>query len=227
MPSALDRRVGASTYRPKILAVDDDTRMRESLRDLLALNGYHAETASSGAEAKERLVNEYFDVVLLDLRLGDANGHQVLDFLAEQGVDSTVIVVSGDSSIEAAIDSLRHGAHDFVRKPYAAEELIKRLDNALSKRRLERDNAMIRERLRKSEELYRYMVNSSPDIVYMLDEHGCFTFVNDKIESVLGFKRERLLGEHFSTIVYGHDLERFPRVFNERRTGAIEIEDVT
>lgn len=63
------------------------------------------------------------------------------------------------------------------------------------------------------------MVNSSPDIVYMLDEHGCFTFVNDKVESVLGVRREQLLGEHYSAIVYGPDLDRLPHVFNERRTG--------
>lgn len=151
MPADLDRPQSHIAARPKILAVDDDLRMRESIRQLLAMNGYRVESVASGAEARERLATDHFDVVLLDLRLGDMSGHEVLDFITEQGVDATVIVVFGDTSIDSAIDSLRRGAHDFIRKPYAAEELVTRLENALSKRRLQRDHAQIRERLRKSE----------------------------------------------------------------------------
>lgn len=202
-----------------ILAVDDDTRMLDSIRALLVDAGYAVRTANSAREAMTRLGTEHFDLLLLDLRMQDLDGHQVMDFIADGGIDTTVIVVSGDASIDAAIESLRRGAHDFVRKPYAPEELIKRVENALRKRRLEHENSRIRDRLERSQRLYRYMVNSSPDIVYMLDNQGRFTFLNDKVESLLGYGKEQLVGKHYSVIVHEDDLNTARFIFNERRAG--------
>ena len=74
-------------------------------------------------------------------------------------------------------------------------------------------------KLKESEELHRFIVNSSPDLVYMLDRNGCFTFVNDRINSMLGFDREELLGRHFSELIEEEDLDVVNNLFNERRTG--------
>ncbi len=203
----------------RILAVDDDSRALESVRQLLSAYGYHVEVAASGRTALQQMGKAAFEVLLLDLHLDDMSGHEVLDWLRETGFDTGVIVISGDSSIDAAIESLRRGAQDFVRKPYPPEELLRRVDDLLRKRQLERDNVLFRERLLKSEELYRYMVNSSPDIVYMLDAQGRFSYVNERAENLLGYHRGELLGLHYSIIVCADDLKLAEHILNERRTG--------
>ncbi len=56
------------------------------------------------------------------------------------------------------------------------------------------------ERLRESEELHKFIVNHSPDLVYLLDRNGCFEFLNDRVESLLGFKKDELIGRHYSEL---------------------------
>ena len=70
-----------------------------------------------------------------------------------------------------------------------------------------------------SEKLHRYLVNKSPDIVYMLDSHGRFTFINKRIETLLGYKKEELLGKEYTSIIIEEDHEKAKHTFNERRTG--------
>jgi diguanylate cyclase (GGDEF)-like protein/PAS domain S-box-containing protein len=80
--------------------------------------------------------------------------------------------------------------------------------------------------LEESEKLHRYIVNNSPDIVYVLDNKGCFTFINDRIEVLLGYKREDLIGKHYTVLVHEEDLPEANYVFHERRTGARATKDV-
>jgi diguanylate cyclase (GGDEF)-like protein len=160
-----------------------------------------------------------FDVVLLDLRLPDYSGHQIMDFIAAKGIDASVIILSGDTDIDAAIGSLQRGAYGYLRKPYPREELLKTVENALHKRKLEEENRRISWRLECSERLYRYLVDSSPDIIYTLNPDGRFTFVNDRVQQLLGVSREDLIGQHYSMLVHDEDLERAHYVFIERRVG--------
>ena len=88
-------------------------------------------TASSGAEALAHLSKLRFDLVLLDLRLPDIGGHEIMDFINEKGIDADVIVMSGEVGIDAAIGALKRGAYDYLRKPYSREELLKTVGNAL------------------------------------------------------------------------------------------------
>lgn len=202
-----------------ILVVDDEPHLRKSLSTLLGIHGYTTSTADGGKSALEALKNTHFDLVLLDLCMPGVSGYQVMDWIMEQQLDTCVIVVSGDTSIDSAISALRRGASDFLRKPYETDELILKIENAFSKRRLEKENKAINLQLRESERWYRYMVNSSPDIIYTLDANGCFTFCNDRVESLLGYHKETVIGKHFSTFIYAEDLETAQYVMQERRVG--------
>lgn len=75
------------------------------------------------------------------------------------------------------------------------------------------------QRLQESEERHRFIVNNSPDLIYMLDRNGCFNFINDRIESLLGYQKAELVGKHYAELVYEEDLEEAKNLFNERRTG--------
>jgi len=206
-----------SEILPRILLVDDEPRLLSSLYELLRDRDYHLVTATCGAEALAHLNKVRFDLVLLDLRLPDMSGHEVMDFINDRGIDADVIVMSGEVGIDAAIGALKRGAYDYLRKPYSREELLKTVGNALQQRRLELANQRIASQLENSEKLYRYLVDSSPDIIYTLNHEGRFTFVNDRAYQLLGFSREDLIGKHYSILVHDEDLERARYVFNERR----------
>ncbi|MEW6370837.1 MAG: EAL domain-containing protein [Pseudomonadota bacterium] len=203
--------------QPRLLLVDDEPRLLASLYELLRDRGYHLTTASSGGEAIAHLSTLRFDLVLLDLRLPDIGGHEIMDFINARGIDADVIVMSGEVGIDAAIGALKRGAYDYLRKPYAREELLKTVGNALEQRRLATANARIANQLENSEKMYRYLVDSSPDIIYTLNHEGRFTFVNDRAYQLLGFSRDELIGKHYSILVHDEDLERARYVFNERR----------
>ncbi len=203
----------------RLLLVDDEPRLLSSLCELLEDCGHQLSTATCGAEAIVHLGKRHFDLVLLDLRLPDLSGHEIMDYINAKGIDSKVIVLSGDRGIEAAIGALKRGAYDYLRKPYSHIELRQTIDNALRQKRLESENLNIARRLECSEKLHRYLVDSSPDIIYTIDQEGRFTFVNKRMHQLLGFARDDLIGKHYSTLIHDEDIERARYVFNERRVG--------
>jgi diguanylate cyclase (GGDEF)-like protein/PAS domain S-box-containing protein len=139
--------------------------------------------------------------------------------ISSNDINTTIIVVSGETTFEAAENALKYGAYDYVRKPYSIDGLLNSLKNALKKRQLEHENKAMNLRLLKSENLHRYIVNKSPDIVYMLNDKGHFTFVNERMEKKLGYSKKDILGKHYSSIVHEDDLVMAEYTFNERRTG--------
>lgn len=211
--------IGSLPTRPRILVVDDEPLILEGLSRLLAAVNYDVIVAQGGCDAIIAIGKQQFDIILLDLGMPDLSGSEVLRFIADRGVDTPVIVVSGESSIDAAINALRAGACDFVRKPYESEELLRRIDNTLTRSRLEKENNQIMQRLQQSEKWHRFLVNNSPDFIYTLDPQGMFTFVNDRLEALTGFLRHELLGQHYSILIDDDDISRAENVFNERRAG--------
>ena len=202
-----------------ILIVDDKPELLNSLHQLVSLHGYQADKALGGLEAKEALASRHYDVVLLDLIMPGVSGHDVLEYADREGIDSKIIVVSGDSSFAGVKHALKRGAFDFVKKPYEAGELISTMETALRQCELENQNQQMEEKLKNSEELHRFIVNNSPDLVYMLDRNGCFIFLNERLESLLGYQKEELIGRHYSELVDDDHLELARYVFNERRMG--------
>ena len=214
--------------KARLLVVDDEERLLTSLKELLIANHYQVDTALGGKAACTQLARHQDDLVLRDLRMGDFSGHQVMDFMSERQINAATIVVSGESSFSAVSKALRRGAYDYLKKPYVPDELLATVDNALQKKLLEKAHNAMQVRLKKSEELHRYIVNSSPDIVFMLDKEGRFTFINNKIESVLGYHKRELIGQHYQTIINEKDAERASYIFKDseqsgRTTKTIEL----
>jgi len=212
--------------KPKILIVDDDAAMLSSLSLLLKANGHSVASAQGGAQAIARLQASDYDLMLLDLQMPGVGGHEVLTHIRNNKIDTKVIVVSGETSFTMVKGALTEGAYDFVRKPYDAGELLTTINNGLQSRILEQQHKAMGLALEESEKLHRYIVNNSPDIVYVLDSKGHFTFINDRIEVLLGYRHEDLIGKHFSVLIHEEDLAKANYVFQERRTGARASKDV-
>lgn len=213
------KSAGSGLVGASILLVDDKPELLNSLYQLMVLHGYEPDKALGGQQALNLLAEKSYDVVLLDLIMPGVSGHDVLDYAARNELTCKIIVVSGDSSFSGVKHALHCGAFDFVKKPYEAGELIATMETALRQCQLEAQNELMEEKVKESEELHRYIVNSSPDLVYMLDRNGCFTFLNDRVESLLGFSRDELIGKHYTELVDDDHLELARNVFNERRTG--------
>ncbi len=199
----------------KILIVDDDLAMAKSMKGVLSLNGLSAHSVSGGYAAIEELRNNDYELILLDLNMPDMDGEKVLDHINKHNIDTNVIVVSGESEIKKAINVLKNGAKDFIRKPYSADELIFSIKNVLEKIHLEKENLEMIGKLEESEALHRFIVHNSPDLLYMLDQDGHFAFVNKNTVKLLGYSRKELIGKHYKELIYPNDVDRANLFFND------------
>lgn len=216
-----EERVARSgkTELAKILVVDDEVRMRESVRDLLQAYGHASVIAANGHIALDILRANPIELVLLDLNMPEISGLEFLELLKTDFADVDVVIVSGEATFANATEALRNGVSDFLRKPYNPVELLGIIENVLKKRSLEREFRQVHQKLEASEYRYRFIVDNSPDIIYMLDEAGYFCFVNDRISQLLDYKKDELIGRHYSELVHEEDLEKAKYAFAERRTG--------
>ncbi len=201
-------------FPPRLLVVDDEPQILESLRVLLELSGYQVSCALDGHAALGLLERERFDLLLLDLNMPGLSGQQVLNVLRRREIDSSVVILSGETTFAQATCAFRQGAADFLAKPCPPETLLAAVAAALARRRRKQDYFVIQKRLQGSEELHRFIVNSAPDLFFMLDGEGRFSFVNDRVESLLGCRVDDLLGRHFTEIVYEKDRDRAHYGFN-------------
>ncbi|RBP33899.1 PAS domain S-box-containing protein/diguanylate cyclase (GGDEF)-like protein [Marinobacter pelagius] len=192
----------------RLLVVDDEPRLLSSLASLLRSQGYEVTEAEGGERACELIDQQSFDLALLDLRMPGVDGFDVMAELTDKQPDCGTIVVSGESSFAAVSRALRRGALDYIRKPFDPEELLATVESVINKQSLMRAHEHIQVRLEKSEALHRYIVNTSPDIVFMLDEEGYICFINSKVESLLGYQPEELCGQHFRQILDDRDVSK-------------------
>ncbi len=199
----------------RILLCDDDPRMLESLQTLLRLYDYAVETALGGQAAINKLSNYQYDLILLDLKMPHVNGHDVMSFMSQNNIDTMTIVVSGETSLDDISKALRHGAYDYLKKPYVPEELTATVNNAIRKKALEHSNRSMQARLNQSERLHRFIVNNSPDIIFILDSQGNFSFINSKINKLLHYPRNELIGKHISELVDDEDKSKASYFFGQ------------
>jgi diguanylate cyclase (GGDEF)-like protein/PAS domain S-box-containing protein len=213
---AIDSRIGSCQ---KILLVDDEPRFRSAYRVLLAGEGRTIEESSTGKEAITRLSDGDIDVVVLDLKLPDISGIEIMEWLVSSKISTSIVVFSADESIDSAILALRRGAFEFLRKHCDPDELTQTVERALQRRRMEAEHARMTARLEQSEHLHRFLVEQSPDLIYTVDPNGHFIFINRRVYAMLGYKPSELIGQHYSIIVHEDDKEKVRYAFNERRIG--------
>jgi len=126
-----------------ILVVEDDQNLSRLIENRLRRKGFRVESTRSGAAARELLSSGYYDVVLLDIRLADMNG---LDLLREvSGLSaSKFIVITGYGDVSTAVEAMKAGAADFIQKPFSFEILEMSIDRVLKEKRLEEENLTLK-----------------------------------------------------------------------------------
>jgi two-component system, NtrC family, response regulator AtoC len=120
----------------RVLIVDDEKNLRESLADFLKIDGIETECAENGLAAQRLLSESVFDAAILDLRMPGLSGLELLDWLREQGPEVPVVMISAFGDIDDAVSAMKLGARDYIVKPFNPEELAIRLKRIVSERRL-------------------------------------------------------------------------------------------
>ncbi|HLN92738.1 MAG TPA: sigma-54 dependent transcriptional regulator, partial [Thermoanaerobaculia bacterium] len=128
----------------KILVVDDDAGIRDTLRMILEYEGYEVATSADGKSALADLDASPADAVLLDIKMPGMDGLEVLDRIVARDGAPPVLMISGHGDIATAVDSTRRGAIDFLEKPPQRERILVSLKNALSRNQLRVENQRLR-----------------------------------------------------------------------------------
>jgi two-component system, NtrC family, nitrogen regulation response regulator NtrX len=150
---------------PKILIVDDEELIRETLRDILEHEGYKVEEASDGFQAINLIKKNKFDVILCDIKMPKVDGMEVLEKSMEIAPDVPFIMISGHGTVETAIEAAKKGAFDFIAKPPDLNRMLITIRNALDKSTLITETKSLKRKVSKT----RDIIGESPAIQKIKD----------------------------------------------------------
>src|SRR5579863_4915104 len=148
MPDRLPPDEPASLPKGRILVIDDEADIRESLETLLCLEGYTVELAQNGGDGLRRAEGANYDLILLDLMMPDRSGMEVLREIRERDVETPVFMITAYGSVEVAVTALKNGANDYFSKPWDNEKLLIEIDRMIAHSRLARENVQLKKALR-------------------------------------------------------------------------------
>lgn len=141
----------------RVLVVDDERAIRDTLREILEDAGYEVAVAEDGVKALEQFNQERYDVVLCDIKMPGMDGIELLDKLQAES-EVPVVMVSGHGTIETAVDAIKRGAYDYIEKPLDLNRLLVSIRNALDKSHLVTESKNLRRKVKAQHQ----MVGSSP-----------------------------------------------------------------
>jgi len=133
--------------KPKILVVDDEATHRKMIDTVLTAEGYEIHQAEDGTAAVAAVEKQFFDLILMDIRMGPMDGMEALKRIREISPGILVVLMTAYASVGTAVEALRAGAHDYLIKPLDIEELKILVKKTLHFRRLEQENLLLKERL--------------------------------------------------------------------------------
>lgn len=134
---------------PKILIIDDEQSIRNTLREILEYEKYDVEEAKNGEEGLKLLSKEKFDAALCDIKMPKMDGLEVLDKSIEQGIDTPFVMISAHGTIETAVEATKKGAYDFIQKPPDLNRLLVTLRNAMEKSNLVQETRVLKKKVSK------------------------------------------------------------------------------
>lgn len=117
----------------KILIIDDERSIRNSLKEILTDEGYEADVAEDGATGCEMAEKEKYSVIFCDIKMPNMDGVEVLEKLHNNGIDSAIVMISGHGDIDTAVDCIKKGAFDFIQKPLDLNRILITIKNATEK----------------------------------------------------------------------------------------------
>ncbi len=134
----------------KILVIDDEKSIRNTLKEILEYEKFSVDLAENGAEGIEKFNDEDYDVVLLDIKMPEMDGIEVLEKITETGKDVQVIMISGHGNIDTAVGAIKKGAYDFIEKPLDLNRMLITIRNAMDKSTLITETKVLKKKVSKA-----------------------------------------------------------------------------
>jgi signal transduction histidine kinase len=151
----------------RILVVDDDANLRESIHDNLDLEGYDVVEAGSGAEAMKAVVTNRFDVILMDFNLPDKTGIEVIREIRKVNTESEILMLTAHASLDTALKAIQESVYDFLVKPVDFDRLKSTIAKACEKMRLSQENTRLIGDLTKANEQLLFLSNMKSKFLSM------------------------------------------------------------
>ncbi|MFA6055067.1 MAG: response regulator [Thermodesulfovibrionales bacterium] len=186
----------------KILVVDDEEKIRESLSGLLEDNGYEAVTAGSGPECLQILSLQHIDLVILDIVMPEMSGIEVLEKIKKRYKDIEVIIISGYADKEKAIAAFRLNAYDLIEKPFESREILNTIANCLNQLQLRKNVEKMTKELASEKERLLVTLRSIGDGVIATDTAGKIILINKVAEELTGWTQEEAIGRPYSEVFH-------------------------
>jgi len=137
----------------KILIVDDEVNMLESLSEVLRNKGYLVATARNGLEALEKLKEKYFNIAIADLKMPEMGGMELLEVMKERYPQTPVVMLTGYATINSAVDAMKKGAYDYLVKPFSPDKILLIAKKIMEEENLREENRFLRQELEKKGEI--------------------------------------------------------------------------
>lgn len=146
----------------KILVVDDERAIRNSLKEILSDEGYNVDVAEDGATAIDMAEKERYDVIFCDIKMPNMEGTEVLEKLRTDGVDSAIIMISGHGDIDTAVECIKKGAFDFIQKPLDLNRILITIKNATERTQIITENTNLKKKV-----FGKQMIGESAPILHL------------------------------------------------------------
>ncbi len=137
----------------KILVIDDEKSIRNSLKEILEYEKHEVQDACDGMDGLKKLEADKFDVIFCDIKMPKMDGTEFLDKAIEMNVDTPIIMISGHGTIETAVEAIKKGAYDFIPKPLDLNRILITLRNALDRTTLVKETKSLKRKINKNNEM--------------------------------------------------------------------------
>ena len=156
---AMPDKVQTKNQDMKILIIDDERSIRNSLKEILTDEGYETDVAEDGLQGCEMAEKEKYNAIFCDIKMPNMDGIEVLDRLHESGVDAAIIMISGHGDIDTAVECIKKGAFDFIQKPLDLNRILITIKNATEKVSLVKETKILKKKV-----YGQQMIGESPSI---------------------------------------------------------------
>ena len=154
--------------KTRIMVVDDELIIRESLAGWLERDGYHVETAASGEQALEKLADAPYDIMLADIKMEGMSGLDLLNAVNARDLGTAVVMITAYGSISTAIDAMKSGAVEYLLKPFDPEEIGVLIEKIIAQQAQAKENLYLREQVRERTR-FESMIGQSPAMQAVFD----------------------------------------------------------
>jgi len=202
-----------------VLIIDDEIRFCTSLATLLSAEGYRVDSVHTGTQAFQTLQGQAYAVALVDINLPDISGNHIAARIGEEHPGTAVIILTGNATIDSAVESLRQGVYDYIRKPCRPEELLRTVARSIQHKQLQQE-------LHNSEKRFRQLAQATWEGIIIYDR-GQLLQTNRQLCQMFGYQEDELLGKQiFDALLDRNSVRSLPSAEDSDTIGPFEARGV-